>query len=102
MIMGKSGYGTSPRLHTANPQQSRAGAAWEASKAASGILTLQWWGAGARWQDPFLRYSQVLAELSDLSQELKGILFGFKIFSLFDFLKIRYHTHKTTPPKIKR
>lgn len=39
--MGKSGGGTSPRLHTANPQQSQAGAAREAGKAASGILTLQ-------------------------------------------------------------
>lgn len=42
--MGKSGYGTSPRLHTANAPQSRAGAAREAGEAASGILTLQWWG----------------------------------------------------------
>lgn len=35
-------------------------------------------------------------QLSDLSQELKGILFSFKILSLFDFLNIRYHKHKTT------
>ena len=50
-------------------------------------------------------HSWVLAKLSDLSQELKGILFCFKIFSLCDFLKIRYHKHKTTAKlkqKIKR
>lgn len=33
-----------------------------------------------------LYYSQVLTQLSDLSQGLKGILFGFKIFSLFEIL----------------
>ena len=49
-----------------------------------------------------LCYSLVLAKLSDLSQELKGILFGFKIFSSFNCLKIRYHKHKTTSPHIKR
>lgn len=48
-----------------------------------------------------LYYSQVLAKLSDLPQELRGILFCFKIFSLFDFLKIRYHKHKTTA-KLKK
>lgn len=40
-------------------------------------------------------------QLSDLSQELKGILFSFKILSLFDFLNIRYHKHKTTA-KLKK
>ena len=48
-----------------------------------------------------LCYSWVLAKLSDLSQELKGILFGFKIFSSFNRLKIRYHKYKTSP-QIKR
>lgn len=39
------------------------------------------WGKILSWG---LCYSWVLAELSDLSVELKGILFCFKIFSLFD------------------
>lgn len=51
------------------------------------------------WHDPLLGsgYSWVLTKLSDLPQELKGILFGFKIFSLLDLRKIGYHKHKTTP-----
>lgn len=54
---------------------------------------------GREGPDPFLDlyFSRALAKLSDLSQELKGILFGFKIFSLLDFLKIGYHKHKITP-----
>lgn len=55
-------------------------------EAASGLPTPQPWG-----QEPsghirsWTRYSRALTKLSDLSQELKGTLFGLKTVSFLDF-----------------
>lgn len=90
--MGKQGYGTSQRLHPADPQQS--GAEQSKQRERPGRRRDCIWsphstavGAGAPRPCPLLDpcYSRALTKLSDLSQELQGILFGFKIFSLLDF-----------------